>query len=183
MLFTSGPIPKSVWKYGDLLVVEPGACIPDRCVQCHSPSNGNRAVHRIFSYRPHGLKARLFFPATSIVSYLSERFTGQMPLVELPLCDSHRVRRDGPRLYALIAGAFGLASIATSLAITSPRLWAPSLAAWLIGTYATGAALWFALVSRQVLRVYPSEASVVMLEGACDSYLSPLERWPGAPRY
>jgi len=106
-----------------------------------------------------------------------------MPLVEVPLCDSHRARRDKAKWYALVAGAFGLVSIATSLAISSPRLWAPSLTAGVIGAYAIGSALWFALVSRQVLRVYPSQGNVVMLDGACDAYLSPLERWPGAPRY
>jgi hypothetical protein len=107
-----------------------------------------------------------------------------MPLVEVPLCDSHRARRDKAKWYALTAGAVGLVSIGTSLAITSPRLWAPSLAAGVIGAYAIGAALWFALVSRQVLRIYPSaKDTVVMLDGACNAYLPPLERWPEAPRY
>jgi hypothetical protein len=183
LLLTAGPVPKAAWKYGEVLVVENGACIPDRCIKCNGATGGYRALHRVFSYRPHSLRSLVLFPVTLLISFLSERASGEMPLIEAPLCDKHRAQRDRPRLYAAIALVIGLIAIAAAIAISNPRYWVESLIAGLIGFYAIGASMWLMLITRQVVGVYPNPGSTVWLNGVCDEYLATLERWPGAPRY
>lgn len=91
--------PDAVQRQGDVLIVIPGASLPDRCVKCNADADGYR-YNKKYTYYPQILL--LLFLLNVIIMLIVYVFVKKSMRLEMGLCLRHRAARS--RAVRLSAG-------------------------------------------------------------------------------
>src|SRR5436309_2493776 len=74
-----------IWRSGPLLVMSQGARLPDRCVKCNAPANGQRLTRKLYWHSPY---LYLLILLNLLIYALVAIFVRKKARVEIGLCDS-----------------------------------------------------------------------------------------------
>src|SRR6266496_290448 len=152
------------WRDGKRVVLDRNAVLPDRCIKCNEPANGDRRMVKL-SYVP--TSRELMFGAWA---YLSAK----RAQIEIGLCEQHR--RSRAVTVALGSLAVILASIIVFTQVRATDITLPLLAtAGLIGGVI---GLIYAAVAGRLVRAAKITDTHIWLKGAGEPFLASL---PNAP--
>ena len=100
---------EGVWRDGNLLVVQKGAALPDRCIRCNAPAEGRR-LHRQLYWHPPLLYCLYFFGGP-IVYVLAAVCVRQQLVIEVGICRRHRAARSRSIAICWLIALISLATI------------------------------------------------------------------------
>jgi hypothetical protein len=102
----AGPVGGQLWRFGKQLVLRSQTPLPDRCVKCNAPANGNRLRRRLYWHSPAFYALILI---NLLVYALVALIVRKRAVLEIGLCEHHRRRR---RLVIVSSWAVVLAGFA-----------------------------------------------------------------------
>lgn|SRR5262249_16983762 len=130
--FQAAPIPASgVWRDGSLLVMQKGATLPNRCLKCNAPGNG-QWVTRTLRLADSKMAFLRFIPYVRLI-YWIWRAASQSVEVSFELCNEHHSRINTLTTAGTIMRLAGLVLLLYGLYEES-LLWIPGLFVGVIGT-------------------------------------------------
>ena len=112
---TGGPLPTGfqatdggVWRDGDVLVMHKQAVLPDRCIRCNAPANGDRLRRKLSWHHPGWFLLVIVSLWIYIIVALCIRHKAT---VDFGICEQHRARRRNGILAAWLVALAGIGSI------------------------------------------------------------------------
>jgi hypothetical protein len=156
-----------VWRNESMLVMSKDAALPDRCVKCNRPANGQRLKRKLYWHNPIYY---IFVFGGVLLYFIVAMFVRWQATVNVPLCETHRARRR----YLLIAGwlLFLLGIAIFIIAIASNELiFAP------VGMLAIFVAFILLVASARTVLPVKMDDRFVWLKGINKDYLNQLPRW------
>lgn len=165
-----------LWREGNLLVMQKGAELPDRCLRCNAPAPGKR-LKRTLSWHPGGWYLLVLFNLIIyLVVALCVRHTAK---VAAPFCEMHRAKRRR----AIAAGWIGsLGGIA--LAIFGGQAFGGSDSALgiciMLGLVVFLVSLIGGVIASQYLVPKRIDKHFVWLKKVSPEFLAPLPEWAPA---
>lgn len=109
---------EGVWRDGNLLVVQKGAVLPDRCVRCNAPAEGRR-LHRQLYWHPPLLYCLYFFGGP-IVYALAAVCVRQQLVMEVGICRRHSAARSRSIAICWLIALISLATIVIDIGRGDP---------------------------------------------------------------
>ena len=110
-----GPIPASpestdggVWRDGDILVMHKQAVLPDRCIKCNSPADGDRLRRKLSWHHPGWFLLVLVSLWIYIIVALCIRHKAT---IDIGICEQHRARRRNGIIAAWLVALAGIVAI------------------------------------------------------------------------
>lgn len=155
------------WREGNLLVLEKGTELPDRCLKCNAPAGGYR-LRRNLSWHPPWVYILGLSPIIYIIVALLIRKTAK---VGGGLCEAHRKTR---RRVILTAWVLILAGLGLAVFAGNRNLHGGVMAFGLIGALVV---LIWAVLSTRVLDPARITKQAVWLKGVCPAFLDEQPVW------
>jgi len=157
---------RMVWRDGKAVVMSKNGTLPDRCIKCNAPAQGQRLEKTLYWHSPVIYLCILLHVIVYIIVALIVR---QKARVAVGLCDKHRARR----LWNICIGwgifVLGVVAIATVIHYEQYVL------IW-IGALTIFAAMIFGLCNRLVY-ARRIDKERVWMRGFCKAYLDELPNW------
>ena len=164
-LYTQG----GVWRDQSTLVMSKDAQLPDRCVKCNRPANGQHLKRTIYWHNP--IFYILIF-AGVLIYFIVAMFVRWKATVQVPLCETHLARRR----YLLIAGwillLLGIGGFIIAIA-------ANELIFTLLGFLCLLAGFILLIASARIVLPVKIDERFVWLKGINKDYLNQLPQWGG----
>lgn len=164
------------WRDRKLLVVRKGAELPDRCLKCDAPAEGNRFSRDLSWHRPFWLILVILSLWLYLIVYFFIRWKGR---VTAGLCPLHRRRRVRAIALGWLATIAGVAVIVASFNLSeSRRDLAPYPAFGMLGglMLLLGGVIG-GLVGSQVLVPRKMDEHFIWLDKVAPEYLARLPDW------
>jgi hypothetical protein len=149
------------WREGDVVVIEKGAVLPDRCVSCGAPSGSSRLRQRYYWHHP--ALYILAFGALLVYAIVAS-IVRKSATLEVGLCPDHQARRRRAIAIGWGFGLVGLLGFGVSLSADLPALIALALSLMLAGL------LW-GMRGAAPLRAAHIDDTFVRLKGAGPGFL------------
>lgn len=102
-----------VWRTGDLLVMQKGAVLPNRCLVCNQPASV-QLPKKLYWHTPW---LYLLFLLNALIYIIAALITRKKAEVVLPLCTAHAEKRKNLTVTASLLAVAGLALMLGSCAI------------------------------------------------------------------
>lgn len=158
------------WRADRNLVITHGATLPDRCIVCNAPAEGNSITKTLIWHTPMLLPLLVFVPVGLIIYAVLAFLFKRTLTTKLPLCAHHRRRRQVLSIagLAMLPAFFILAAI--GITINEPALIPPGIVLSLVGIVV----LLFARNEIWPIRISDDHAHV---RGANSEWLEGLPPW------
>ncbi|MFC2173471.1 hypothetical protein ACFLU6_12690 [Acidobacteriota bacterium] len=154
-------------RQGGCLVVRKNMALPDRCVKCNAPAEGQRYQKTLYWHNPVWYILILISPIIYIIAALIVR--EKVP-VDLGFCQAHRSKR---RMHILIIWI--LLAVSVGLLIVAAAAETGELAA--LGGLLLLGDLIYAAIAVPVVRISKVDRGYVWLKGVHKQYLETLAEW------
>ena len=150
-----------------VLVMGKNAALPDRCVKCNAPANGNRLKRKLSWHSPVFYLLILF---NILIYALVALFVRKKATIEVGLCDVHLSKRKTSILITWLVVTLSAALIITGIGMdTTPLIPAGILV--FVGGLIYGACSATVVTARRIDKEY------IWLNGVCKDYLESLPEW------
>ena len=159
----------SIWRQGRTLVTRREAVLPDRCVKCNAPANGNKLRRNLSWHHP---AYYLFVLLNLLIYVIVALIVRKQAKISVGLCESHRSRRA-----RAIATAWSVVLAGAGL-IVAAILYEKSWPA-LIGILLLLAGAIYGSVRGRIVTARRIDDKHVWLNGVCSQYLDTLPEWLG----
>lgn len=158
-----------VWRDHSTLVMSKEARLPDRCIKCNRPANGQRLKRIIYWHNPIYY---VLIIAGVLLYFIVAMFVRWKATVQVPLCETHLGRRRilliaGWLLFLLGIGGFILAIAANELSL-SP-----------LGFLGIFIGFILLIVSARTVLPVKIDERFIWLKGINKEYLNQLPEWGG----
>jgi hypothetical protein len=157
----------AIWRSGKLLVTGVKTTLPDFCVKCNAPSQGDRLRRKLYWHHP----AIYLLIIVSILIYaIVALLVRKRADLEVGLCERHHAKRRRDILLSWLLGFLGVGLIVAAV-IQSNGLMGFAGAVVLIG------ALIYAAITTPIVSAQRIDGEYVWVRGVCREYLSALPEW------
>ena len=158
-----------VWRDQSTLIMSKDALLPDRCIKCNRPANGQRLKRTVYWHNP--IYYVLIFVGV-LLYFIVAMFVRWQATVQVPLCETHMARRRilliaGWLLFLLGIGGFIVAIAANELAVS------------LLGVLGIFIGFILLIASARTILPVKMDERFVWLKGISKDYLNQLPQWGG----
>jgi len=157
-----------LWRSGRVLVIGQGAALPDRCVKCNAPANGQRLLRKLYWHSPY---IYLLILLNLIIYLIVAIIVRKMARVEIGLCDAHRRQRWLAIGYGWLGALGGLGLFIVGLA----NDWNAGVVVFGLVAFIAGMVL--GVVKGPVVSAKRITPEFVWIKGVCPAYLESLPEW------
>ncbi len=157
-----------LWRSGRVLVMSQGAGLPDRCVKCNAPANGQRLLRKLYWHSPY---IYLVILLNLIIYAIVAIIVRKKARVEIGLCDAHRRQRWLAIGLGWLLGLSGLVLVIVGFAPGG------SAGVVVLGLVAFIAGLVLGVVKGPVISAKRISPQFVWIKGVCPAYLETLPEW------
>ena len=163
------PAGAAMWRDKDRLVVSRDAQLPDRCVKCNAPANGNRLIKKMYW---HPQVYYLLVCVGFIFYVIAALIVRKQATVVIGLCDTHLKKRKTAILVTLLLVALMAISFVVGMAANEGALAALGLVFML-------AAMIYGLATIPMVAPARIDDRYVWLKGITQTYLAGLPEYTG----
>ena len=156
-----------IWRSKRVLIMGRNAALPDRCIKCNAPANGNRLARNLAWHSPFYYALILL---NVIIYVIVALFVNIKARIEVGLCEKHLRRRKIAIMIGWMMGLGGMAAFFYGLHRESGVLVAAAVLALLFGII-FGVAMGRVAYARKIDQQY------IWLVGVCREYLDTLPEW------
>ena len=156
-----------LWRSGRLLVMSPGATLPDRCVKCNAPAHGQRLLRKLYWHTPY---LYLLILVNLLIYAIVAIIVRKRARVEIGLCDAHRSRRRLIIASSWLAVLVGIGLIASAISNDSG-------AAAVFGVFLLLGGAIFGLLKGPLISTKRIDDQSVWIRGVCPAFLDTLPEW------
>jgi GYF domain 2 len=161
------PAAMMLWRSDRILVMSQNESLPDRCVKCNRPVNGQRLARKLYWYP---LYIYLLVLLTGLLGAIVALIVRKRARVKIGICNTHLLQR---RIALAIGWMGSLAGI--GLLIGGVKYGRASLI--LIGLFLFLGALIYGVAKAPVVSANRIDPKYVWLKGVCRQYLDTLPEW------
>lgn len=160
-----------LWRSGNVMVMCPETELPNRCVKCNAPAQGDKLKRKLFWHNP----LIYFCLLLNILVYaIVASLAGKRATIHIGLCEQHKKKR-----WMAIGGGWGSALLGFLLIVigasaTPTMIWLVVLGVVLILLGLVIGALFAAQVRPK--KITPEH---LFIKGVCREYLDTLPEWTG----
>ena len=165
----AAPAGGDVWRDGRKFVLIQGTELPDRCVKCNSPANGDRLKRRLFWHHP---AVYLLIFLNLLIYAIVALCIRKRATIQIGVCERHRRQR-----VWTIAGSWIAALIGIVLFIAG--LNADSGAACAAGVFLVLGGAIYGAFRGPLVAAAKIDNDTVWVRGGGRSFLESLPDWPG----
>jgi len=150
-----------------LLVMGRNAILPDRCIKCNAPANGQRLPRKLYWHPP---MLYLLILASILIYALVAILARKKAQIDVGLCDRHVAKRRRAIwiCWGLLLGSFGLIGLLVGMGYGEYAM---------IAIIVTVAGIIYGALATRVVSVHRIDKEYVWLKGASKEYLDALPEW------
>jgi len=161
------PASLSLWRSERVLVMSQGGTLPDRCVKCNAPANGQRLLRKLYWHSPY---IYLVILVNLLVYAVVAIIVRKRARVEIGLCENHRRHRRLAIGLAWLMVLLGIGGIVAGVANSSVGL-------GLLGGLLLVVGPVLGAIKGPVVSAKRIDSNFVWIKGVCPAYLDALPEW------
>lgn len=164
-----GPAGGVIWRYKRQMVMRHETPMPDCCVKCNAPANGQRLTRKLYWHPP---AYYLLIFVNLLVYLIVAIFVSRKVIIHIGLCDTHRKRR-----IWIIAGCWGAAL--AGLFLVAGGIGVDSIGLILLGFFVLLTALIVGAVLGSQVSAAKIDKEFAWVRGAGRDFLNDRPEWNG----